>query len=50
MVGPFMTETGVADLTADRPRIEVDGPGLGLELDREALAALRTEKTVIDGD
>lgn len=49
MVGPFMTETGVTDLSADLPHIEVDGPGLGVELDRNALADLRTEKTVIEG-
>jgi hypothetical protein len=49
MVGPFMTETGVCDLQADRPRIEVTGPGLGVELDRDALAALRTDEVVIDG-
>lgn len=49
MVGPFMTETGVGDLQADLPRIEVDGPGLGVDLDRDALAALRTEQTVIEG-
>jgi L-alanine-DL-glutamate epimerase-like enolase superfamily enzyme len=49
MVGPFMTETGVTDLTADLPEIRVDGPGLGVDLDRDALAALRTDRTVING-
>lgn len=48
MVGPFMTETGIGDLTVDRPRIEVDGPGLGVELDRDVLAELETDRTVID--
>lgn len=47
MVGPFMTETSVADLATDLPEIEVDGPGLGVELDADALAALRTDRTVI---
>lgn len=48
MVGPFMTETGVTDLTTDLPRIEVGGPGLGVEVDRDALAELRADKTVIE--
>ncbi|MFC7248886.1 mandelate racemase/muconate lactonizing enzyme family protein [Halomicroarcula sp. GCM10025324] len=48
MVGPFMTETGVTDLATDLPEISVDGPGLGVELDRDALATLRTEQTVIE--
>lgn len=48
MVGPFMTETGITDLSTDRPRIAVDGPGLGVELDRQALATLRTDRTEIE--
>lgn len=48
MVGPFMAETGITDLKADLPRIEVDGPGLGVELNRNALAELRTDETVIE--
>lgn len=48
MVGPFMTETGVTDLRAAIPRIEVTGPGLGVELDRDALAEFVTEETVIE--
>lgn len=48
MVGPFMTETGVTDLAADLPEIAVDGPGLGVELDRDALAELRTDRMVIE--
>jgi L-alanine-DL-glutamate epimerase-like enolase superfamily enzyme len=48
MVGPFMTETGVTDLEADLPEISVDGPGLGVDVDRDALAALRTERSVIE--
>jgi L-alanine-DL-glutamate epimerase-like enolase superfamily enzyme len=50
MVGPFMTETGVCDLSTDEPRIEVDGPGLGVDLNRDALASLRTERTVIEDE
>jgi L-alanine-DL-glutamate epimerase-like enolase superfamily enzyme len=50
MVGPFMTATGVTDLAVDCPRITAEGPGLGVDLDRDALAALRTERTVIDGE
>jgi L-alanine-DL-glutamate epimerase-like enolase superfamily enzyme len=48
MVGPFMTETGVTDLSVDLPEIAVDGPGLGVEIDRDALASLRTDRTVIE--
>lgn len=48
MVGPFMTETGVTDLAADLPAIAAEGPGLGVDLDLDALATLRTDRTVID--
>lgn len=48
MVGPFMTETGVTDLAADLPKIKVDGPGLGVEIDRDVLTSLRTDRTVIE--
>lgn len=48
MVGPFMTETGVCDLTTDEPRIVAEGPGLGVELDRSKLASLRTDQMVIE--
>ncbi|TYL36174.1 dipeptide epimerase [Natronococcus pandeyae] len=48
MVGPFMTTTGVTDLSYDLPRIEVSGPGLGVGVDRDALAELRSEKLVIE--
>ena len=47
-VGPFMTETGVTDLSASLPEITADGPGLGVTLDRDALASLRSEQTVIE--
>jgi L-alanine-DL-glutamate epimerase-like enolase superfamily enzyme len=49
MVGPFMTTANVTDLDFEEPEITVSGPGLGVELDREALAELRTERTVIEG-
>lgn len=48
MVGPFMAETGITDLETELPRIKVDGPGLGVTLDRDALADLRTNETVIE--
>lgn len=48
MVGPFMTETGVTDLQAESTEITAEGPGLGVEVDRDALATLRTETTVIE--
>jgi L-alanine-DL-glutamate epimerase-like enolase superfamily enzyme len=48
MVGPFMTKTGVTDLRTAVPKIEVAGPGLGIELDHDALAELVTDKTVIE--
>lgn len=48
MVGPFMTETGVTDLPVSLPEITVDGPGLGVTLDRDTLIALRSEQLVIE--
>lgn len=48
MVGPFMTETGIADLETNLPSVAVDGPGLGVEIDPDALADLRTDRTVIE--
>ena len=48
MVGPFMTTTGVTDLEADCPQIRATGPGLGVSLDRDALAELRSDRTVIE--
>jgi L-alanine-DL-glutamate epimerase-like enolase superfamily enzyme len=50
MVGPFMTTEGVTDLDAEVPTITVSGPGLGVTVDRERLAALRTERTEIEGE
>lgn len=49
MVGPFMTTANVTDLDFDVPEIRVDGPGLGVEVDRDVLADLRTDRTVVEG-
>lgn len=49
MVGPFMTTANVTDLDFEVPEIRVDGPGLGVEVDRDALADLRTDRTVVEG-
>ncbi|WP_433629447.1 mandelate racemase/muconate lactonizing enzyme family protein [Halomicrococcus sp. NG-SE-24] len=48
MVGPFMTTAGVTDLRADLPRIHADGPGLGVNLDRDRLADLRSDRVVVE--
>jgi L-alanine-DL-glutamate epimerase-like enolase superfamily enzyme len=48
MVGPFMTTTNVTDLDFDVPEISVEGPGLGVDVDRDRLASLRTDRTVVE--
>lgn len=48
MVGPFMTTTGVTDLAFNEPKIDVDGPGLGITLDRDKLADLRRDHVMIE--
>lgn len=48
LVGPFMTTTGIGDLAVDRPEITVSDPGLGVSVDRERLASLRTDRAVIE--
>jgi L-alanine-DL-glutamate epimerase-like enolase superfamily enzyme len=47
MVGPFMTTRGVTDLAVDEPRITVDGPGLGVHIDRDALDELAVDREVV---
>ncbi len=47
MVGPFMTTANVTDLDFTVPEISVEGPGLGIEIDRDKLDELRTDCTVI---
>lgn len=48
MVGPFMTDAGITDLTYDCPRIEVDGPGLGVTVNHDRLDELRSDRTIIE--
>lgn len=48
MVGPFMTTAGVTDLRTDLPRIYCDGPGLGVDLNRDRLAELRSDQVVVE--
>lgn len=48
MVGPFMTTAGITDLQTDLPRIYCDGPGLGVDLDRDQLAELRSDRVVVE--
>lgn len=48
MVGPFMTTDGITDLDVDEPHISVSGPGLGVSVDREALARLRSDRVVVE--
>lgn len=49
MVGPFMTTDGVTDLETDLPHIRVEGPGLGVDLDRDRLEELRSDRIVVAG-
>lgn len=44
MVGPFMADDGITDLKFETPRIVADGPGLGVEIDRDTLSRLRVER------
>ncbi|MFB6218266.1 MAG: enolase C-terminal domain-like protein, partial [Halobacteriaceae archaeon] len=48
MVGPFMTTANVTDLKFDLPDITVEGPGLGVSVDRDRLADLRTERATVE--
>lgn len=48
MVGPFMTTDGITDLAYDVPEVTVDGPGLGVTIDRERLESLTSRTAVID--
>jgi len=48
MVGPFMTTDGITDLAVDEPRISVSGPGLGVSIDRDALARLRSDREIVE--
>lgn len=48
MVGPFMTTTGITDLDFAVPEIRVDGPGLGVEVDRDVLAELTAARTIVE--
>ncbi len=48
MVGPFMTDDGVTDLSAEVPNLSVEGPGLGVEIDADQLGALTSRRVVIE--
>lgn len=50
MVGPFMTTTGITDLQVDLPTITATGPGLGVTIDRDALAELRTDRVTVEAE
>lgn len=43
LVGPFLTTMGITDLELDEPRIKVSGSGLGVSVDRAALADLTVD-------
>jgi L-alanine-DL-glutamate epimerase-like enolase superfamily enzyme len=47
LVGPFLTTTGITDLELDEPRIEVDGPGLGVSIDRDVLSDLAVDRSEV---
>ncbi|WP_164974692.1 mandelate racemase/muconate lactonizing enzyme family protein [Halegenticoccus tardaugens] len=48
MVGPFMTTEGITDLDTNVPRITVEGPGLGVSVDRNRLRSLRSGRAVVE--
>jgi len=48
MVSPFMTTDGFTDLAVDEPAVTVDGPGLGVVVDQDALADLATDSVAIE--
>jgi hypothetical protein len=50
MVGPFMATTGITDLQVDLPTITATGPGLGVTIDRDALAELRTDRVTVEAE
>ena len=47
LVGPFLTTTGITDLSLDEPRIELDGPGLGVTVDRDVLSDLAVARAEV---
>lgn len=48
LVGPFMTTESITDLTTTKPALTTNGPGLGINIDRDTLGKLRTQKTIIE--
>ncbi|WP_266081311.1 mandelate racemase/muconate lactonizing enzyme family protein [Haladaptatus caseinilyticus] len=48
MVGPFMTTANITNLDFSVPEISVKGPGFGVEIDRDDLDELRTDRRVIE--
>jgi L-alanine-DL-glutamate epimerase-like enolase superfamily enzyme len=48
LVGPFMTTESITDLSTSKPELETNGPGLGVTINRDTLAELRTQKTTIE--
>lgn len=47
MVGPFMTTDGITDLHSDTPEIEVEGPGLGVSINKTRLDELRSNMITV---
>jgi L-alanine-DL-glutamate epimerase-like enolase superfamily enzyme len=47
LVGPLLTEGRFTDLSVEGPELATDGPGLGVSIDRDALASLRTNRRVV---
>jgi len=48
LVGPQKLDGGVGELSVDGTTISVSGPGLGVDVDRSALAAKRIERTTVE--
>lgn len=48
MVGPFMTTAGITDLSFNEPQLRVDGPGIGVTIDRDTLADLTTKTVTLE--
>ena len=47
LVGPFMTTTGITDLELDEPQMRLDGPGLGVSIDRDVLSDLAVARSEV---
>ncbi len=48
LVGPLLTEGSFTDLSVDGPEVGTSGPGIGVQINRDALASLRTNRRIVE--